>query len=144
MIAARAVSAAILHDGRFLLVRRGRAPAKGLYAFPGGRVEAGETLEQAVRREVLEETGASIINLRHVVDLNIVAEDDAQRIEFILSVHAAEYAGGKIVAGDDADAVVWANVDEMECLPLAKFVLDTARQLDTPWHEQNLLRDSGQ
>ena len=141
---ARAVSAAILHDGRFLLVRRGRAPAKGLYAFPGGRVEAGETLEQAVRREVMEETGATIAGVRHVIDLDIAAEGYEQRIEFILSVHAARFAGGNVIAGDDADAVLWANIEEMEHLPLAQFVLETACRLAAPWQEQDLLREAGQ
>lgn len=119
---------AILHEGRFLLVRRGRAPAKGLYAFPGGRVEAGETREQAVVREALEETGAQLANVAHVVDLAIPAEND-DRIEFVLSVHSASYAGGTVVAGDDADAAVWVTVDEMEQLPLAGSVLEIARQL---------------
>lgn len=111
-----------------LLVRRGRAPAKGLYAFPGGRVEAGETREQAVIREALEETGAQLANVAHVVDLEIPAEND-DRIEFVLSVHSASYAGGTVVAGDDADAAVWVTVDEMEQLPLAGSVLEIARQL---------------
>ncbi len=141
--AAQAVSAAILHEGRFLLVRRGRAPAKGLYAFPGGRVESGETLEQAVRREVMEETGATITDVKHVVDLDIVAEDDERRIEFILSVHSATFAGGKVIAGDDADAVLWASVEEMERLPLAKFVLETALRLAAPFQEQDLVREHG-
>lgn len=122
------MSVAILHEGRFLLVRRGRAPAKGLYAFPGGRVEAGETREQAVIREALEETGAQLANVAHVVDLEIPAEND-DRIEFVLSVHSASYAGGTVVAGDDADAAVWVTVDEMEQLPLAGSVLEIARQL---------------
>lgn len=122
------MSVAILHEGRFLLVRRGRAPAKGLYAFPGGRVEAGETREQAVIREALEETGAQLANVAHVVDLAIPAEND-DRIEFVLSVHSASYAGGTVVAGDDADAAVWVTVDEMEQLPLAGSVLEIARQL---------------
>lgn len=126
---ARAVSAAILHEGRFLLVRRGRPPALGLYAFPGGRVEPGETLEQAVRREVIEETGALVEDVRHLVDLEIEAETAAGEIEFILSVHAARFTGGTISAGDDADAVAWFSVTDMAALPLAGSVLDIARQL---------------
>ena len=125
----RAVSAAIFHDGRFLLVRRGRAPGKGLYAFPGGRVERGETLDEAVRREVAEETGAQIGGIRLLADLTIVAEDDPGRIAYVLSVHAAEFAGGPIVAGDDADAAAWFTVDEMAGLPLAGSVLEIARRL---------------
>lgn len=125
----RAVSAAIFLDGRFLLVRRGRAPAKGLYAFPGGRVEPGETLVEAVRREVEEETGARLGRVEHIVDLELESEAEPRRIEFVLSVHRAEFAGGEVVAGDDADAVAWLTVEEMAALPLAGSVLEIARAI---------------
>lgn len=124
-----AVSAAIFHQGRFLLVRRGRAPALGLYAFPGGRVEAGETLEEAVRREVSEETGAHLDAIRHLVDLPIAAEGDGKRVEFMLSVHVAGFGGGELSPGDDADAIGWYTVDEMAGLPLAGSVLEIAREI---------------
>ena len=55
-----AVSAAIFRAGRLLLVRRARSPAKGFYSLPGGRVEYGETLEQALTREIAEETSLAI------------------------------------------------------------------------------------
>jgi ADP-ribose pyrophosphatase YjhB (NUDIX family) len=55
-----AVSGAIFRDGKILLVRRARSPAKGFYSFPGGRVEFGESLHQALSREVDEETGLDI------------------------------------------------------------------------------------
>jgi ADP-ribose pyrophosphatase YjhB (NUDIX family) len=125
----RAVSAAILHEGRFLLVRRGRAPARGLYAFPGGRVEAGETLVEAVRREVMEETGAHLAAIEHLVDLELSSEREEGRIEFILSVHAAAFAGGDITAGDDADLALWLTLDEMGALPLAGSVYEIAARL---------------
>lgn len=125
----RAVSAAIYHQERFLLVRRGRAPAQGLYAFPGGRVEAGETLEEAVRREVIEETGALLSEVAHLVDLELASETETGRIEFILSVHIAGFAGGEILAGDDAEAAFWFTLDEMTSLPLAGSVLEIARTI---------------
>ena len=125
----RAVSAAIYHQGYFLLVRRGRAPAQGLYAFPGGRVEAGETLEQAVRREVIEETGALLSDVEHLVDLELASEVASGRIEFILSVHQARFCGGDIVAGDDAEAAFWCSLEEMAELPLAGSVLEIARSI---------------
>ena len=55
-----AVSAAIFRDGQVLLVRRARSPGKGFYSLPGGRVEFGESLHAALRREVDEETGLAI------------------------------------------------------------------------------------
>ncbi|MDN4988597.1 NUDIX hydrolase [Bradyrhizobium arachidis] len=55
-----AVSAAIFRDGKVLLTRRARSPAKGFYSLPGGRVEFGESLHQALKREVREETGLEI------------------------------------------------------------------------------------
>lgn len=125
----RAVSAAIYHRQRFLLVRRGRAPALGLYAFPGGRVEAGETPEQAVRREVIEETGALLADVAHFVDLELASERETGRIEFILSVHTASFAGGDIVAGDDAEAAIWSTLEEMAELPLAGSVLEIAQRV---------------
>lgn len=144
----RAVSAAILHEGRFLLVKRGRAPALGLYAFPGGRVEPGETLAEAVRREVIEETGALIAGIQHVVDLELASEQDNQRVEFILSVHAACFAGGEVAAGDDAAAVAWLTLDEMARLPLAGSVLEIARRIaggaDAPCAGHDSPRQAGQ
>ena len=143
----RAVSAAILHEGRFLLVRRGRAPARGLYAFPGGRVEAGETLIEAVRREVMEETGARVALVRHIVDLALSSEREEGRVEFILSVHSAAYAGGTIEAGDDADMALWLTLAEMAALPLAGSVYEIAQRLaaegETPCAGHDSPRQAG-
>ncbi|MGA9328164.1 MAG: NUDIX domain-containing protein, partial [Bradyrhizobium sp.] len=55
-----AVSAAIFREGKILLVRRARSPAKGFYSLPGGRVEFGETLHAALHREIAEETALRI------------------------------------------------------------------------------------
>src|SRR6516164_11407943 len=55
-----AVSAVIFREGKVLLVRRARSPAKGFYSLPGGRVEFGESLATALQREVDEETGLKI------------------------------------------------------------------------------------
>ena len=123
----RAVSAAIFYRGRFLLVRRGRAPGRGLYAFPGGRVEAGETLVEAVRREVMEETGALVGAVEHMVDLDLEPADGGAG--FVLSVHAAGFAGGAIVAGDDAEEAMWLTLEEMAALPLAAFVYEIAARI---------------
>ena len=122
----RAVSAAIFHQDRFLMVRRGRPPGRGLYAFPGGRVEAGETLFEAVRREVMEETGALLDAVEHFVDLELPSDGPTV---FMLSVHVAGFAGGAIAAGDDAEAAMWLTLDEMAALPLASRVYEIAQRI---------------
>lgn len=82
-----------------------------------------------MRRETTEETGAQIDGIRHVVDLDIPSEEDESRIEFVLSVHAAGFVAGDVVAGDDAAEVDWFSVEEMAGLPLAGSVLEIARQI---------------
>lgn len=125
----KAVSVAVFHNGKFLLVRRGRPPAFGLYAFPGGKVEADESLDEAVRREAMEETSAELTDIRHIVDLEIPCENDNSIIQFVLSVHGARFVGGTINAGDDAAEVDWFSIDEMRKLPLAASVLEIAQQI---------------
>ncbi|MDD5191437.1 MAG: NUDIX domain-containing protein, partial [Dehalococcoidales bacterium] len=58
------VGALVVKDGRCLLIQRGKEPSKGKWSIPGGKVELGETIESAVRREVLEECGIDIIVLK--------------------------------------------------------------------------------
>ena len=73
-----AVSAAIFRDGKVLLTRRARSPAKGFYSLPGGRVEFGESLHQALNREVDEEIGESLWNRIAARDDVAVLVDDVQ------------------------------------------------------------------
>ena len=125
--AIEAVSVALLRGERVLLVRRGRAPAMGLFAFPGGRVEAGETLEDAVRRELREETGLEAEAIAPVVTLDIDPEGSGPA--FRLHVFRASYAGGEPQAGDDADMASFYSLEEMAGLPVIPSVLDVARRL---------------
>jgi ADP-ribose pyrophosphatase YjhB (NUDIX family) len=101
-----AVGAVLRSDGRVLLVRRANPPSRGLWALPGGRVEAGESLEAAVRREVLEETRIRV----RVTDLLGVAEreDPAAGVRWIIAEFAVRADDvSTLRAGDDATEAAW-------------------------------------
>lgn len=127
-----AVSVALVRDDRVLLVRRGRPPSLGLYAFPGGRVEAGETAEAAARRELFEETGLAAGKLVPHREYLIEREPRGKPVGFRLQVFSGSYAGGEAVAGDDADEAAWFTLADMEKLPVIDSVLEVARELLVP------------
>ena len=111
---------AVVHDeaGRLLLIRRGHAPHAGLWSVPGGRVEAGESPEAAVEREVREETGLRVRVGAAVGRIRIPAGDVVYDVvDFACSlVDPAEQP----VAGDDATDVVFADaaaVAQLSCTP---------------------------
>ena len=122
-----AVSVAVFHDDAFLLVRRGREPSKGLFAFPGGRVDAGETDEDAVRRELAEETGLTVETLHPLAEFHLPGA--AEYPAFRLLVFRGYRPAGTLQAGDDADAIGWFSLDEMQFLPVIPSVLETARAI---------------
>ena len=91
-----AVSAAILRDGKVLIVRRARKPALGVYTLPGGVVEAGETLEEAVRREVREETALDIEPVALAGHREVIIRDAQARTErhFVILCFASRWLSG--------------------------------------------------
>lgn len=110
-----AVSAAIFRDGRVLIVRRGRPPAHGLYTLPGGGVELGETLEDAVIREVREETGLAIAPLALVGFREAIGRDAAGRVErhFVILPFAARWIGGEIALNEELAEADWRQPAEL-------------------------------
>ena len=113
-----AVSAAIFRDGRVLIVRRARPPAHGLHSLPGGGVELGETLEEAVIREVREETGLAIAPLAPVGFRQAIARDTAGRVErhFVILPFAARWVAGEIVLNEELAEAHWRKPDEIASL----------------------------
>jgi ADP-ribose pyrophosphatase YjhB (NUDIX family) len=114
-----AVSAAIVRDGRVLIVRRGRAPAQGVYTLPGGVVEAGETLTEAVTREVREETGLAIAPEALVGHREVILRDDDGRVRnhFVILSFAARWLSGEPVPQpEEISEARWRLPDELSGL----------------------------
>ena len=124
------VSVLVRRDGKVLLVRRGRPPAAGSWSLPGGKVEFGERLEAAAIREIGEETGLAIDELRRIDMAEITGRDAAGAVDWhvVLVVFAGRCAGGTLAAGDDAAEVRWVGPDGLDGLELTE---DTRRVIET-------------
>src|SRR5437588_2973606 len=104
-----AVSAAIVRDGRLLVVRRARSPALGLFTLPGGVVEAGETLVEAIVREVREETALTIEPVALAGHREVIVRDRAGRTErhFVILTFAARWLAGEAVLSEEVAEARW-------------------------------------
>jgi 8-oxo-dGTP diphosphatase len=105
-----AVGAVVVHDGDLLMVRRGRGPAEGEWSVPGGRVESGELMVEAVTRELREETGLEGICGKLLGFVERI-EDGSHFVILDFEVTILERQPG--VAGDDAAEVEWVPVHEV-------------------------------
>jgi ADP-ribose pyrophosphatase YjhB (NUDIX family) len=111
-----AVSAGIFRDGKILLVRRAREPAKGLYTFPGGRVEFGESLANAVTREVREETGLTIEVLGLAGYREYLPARTGGLGHFIILAFAARWVAGEVFLNDELDDAIWRDPGDLRGL----------------------------
>lgn len=111
----RCVGAIVTDEaGRMLVIRRARPPAAGLWSIPGGRVEPGESDAAAVEREVMEETGLTVVAGEHV---GTVQRPVAADLAYEIHDYRATLAGGDQRAGDDAAEVRWVTPAELRALP---------------------------
>ena len=101
-----AVSASIFRDGKILLVRRARAPAKGIYSLPGGRVEFGETLHAALAREIDEETGLAV-DIVGLAGWREVLPAASGGGHYVILSFAARWAAREPVLNDEHDDFKW-------------------------------------
>lgn len=119
------VGAVVVHEGRVLLVKRGVAPSKGLWAVPGGALELGETLQQGAEREILEETGVTIRAREPVYTFDFFERDQDRRVRFhfVIVDVAADFIQGDVKGADDAVEARWLLPEELDRLPVSKNTL---------------------
>jgi 8-oxo-dGTP diphosphatase len=123
------VGAVVTHDGRLLLIRRGRGAYADQWAVPGGRQRRGETMQEAAVRETQEETGL-IVEIGDVVWAGDIL-DDAMPPTYHYTVvdFAASLVGGTLRAGDDAAEARWVPLAEIRDLRLTPTMHDLLERL---------------
>ena len=132
------VGAIILDGNKILLEKRKNAPSKGKWTVPGGLVELGESMEQAVIREVKEETGLEVYEPRLVDAVNYISlgEKGAVRYHFVIVDYLVTVKGGKPKAASDAEALKWVPFNEVEEYALTesfrRFFQGNRQRLENP------------
>ncbi len=116
------VAAIILNLGKVLLVKRGVEPGKGKWSIPGGAVELGEELHEALKREVREDCGLDV-EVDRLMDMveNIIPDKNGRlRFHFIVLDFLAHLRGGTLKPADDVTDALWVPLDQAETYDLTK------------------------
>ena len=124
------MGAIILHRDRVVLVRRGREPLKGLWSLPGGGLDAGERLEDGIRREVREETGLVVKPLGVFEVFERLHRDQRGRLEYhyVLIDYLCRATGGELKAADDASSAEWVRRRDLAHYPITEGTLDVIQR----------------
>ena len=130
------VGAVVIDGTKVLLVRRGQEPLKGEWSLPGGALELGETLQQGVVREVLEETGLIVAPGGILEILDRITPDGTSgrvRYHYVLIDFVCRVTGGALCAGTDAEEVRWVEQNELQngyrLAPITLVVIEKAFRL---------------
>lgn len=119
------VGGVVVHEGRVLLIRRGKPPLLGRWMIPGGTVELGETLAEAVVREMWEETGLRVAPDRVLtVADRITREDGRVAYHFVIVDYLCRRISGEARAGSDAQEVAWVSPEELSSYELTPEALE--------------------
>jgi 8-oxo-dGTP diphosphatase len=125
-----AVGGVVLDGDRVLLVRRGQAPSVGRWSIPGGLVHLGEPLEDAVVREIHEESGlhVRVLGLCGVIDRVIRGDDGAVRYHYVIIDYVSIVESGALHAGSDAAEAHWVPFAEITSYDITDGVADMVRR----------------
>lgn len=129
------VAAVVRRGDQVLLVRRGREPAKGAWALPGGLLELGESVEEGLRRELREECGIEVQVGPLIAVFEPVERDQVGRVRFHFVVldYLADYLSGELQAADDAADAHWVHIaalDDLPMLPETRAIIRRALSVD--------------
>ena len=125
-----AVGAVVCHQGKVLLVRRGHEPAMGRWVIPGGGVELGETVRDAVRREIREECGIEIsVANEPAAVVDRIDRDTAGRVRYhyVIIDYLADYQSGMLTPGSDVTAAQWVDPADLPTYDLTPISIDLVR-----------------
>ena len=113
-----AVGAVVFSENKILLVKRSNHPAKGMWAVPGGKIQAGETMQQALVREIKEETGLDIRVGEIVFVFDVIRHDEQKELSFhyVIIDFFCDLLGGELKAGDDAREVRWISREDLKTI----------------------------
>ncbi|MCG7492145.1 NUDIX hydrolase [Thalassobius sp. Cn5-15] len=130
---ALAALAVTVHEGRVLLVRRRNDPDRGIWGYPGGHVESGETAAAAAVRELQEETAVTAEAVATLGGLDLIGHhaDGSVKHHYYLVAVECRYCAGRPVADDDVDQAVWVPVADVleHKIALSDHVDDLLRQV---------------
>lgn len=121
------VGVVVFRNEEVLLVKRKKDPYKGQWSIPGGKQELGETVTQAARRELMEETGVEVNELTLIDVIDIIVPDEEGKIlyHYIVADYRAHWLSGECSPGDDAQDVQWFNLNKLGSISL----LDKTRKI---------------
>ena len=127
------VGAVVIHRGKVLLIRRGKEPMRGRWVIPGGTVELGETLQEALVREVEEETGLRVEPREVVLVFDHIERDSAGiTCHYVVIDYACDYVSGLPRVGSDAESVALVSPEDLASYDLPErahsLVLEAFRQ----------------
>jgi ADP-ribose pyrophosphatase YjhB (NUDIX family) len=122
------VGGVVVHDGRVLLIRRGKEPLYGRWVVPGGTVELGEPLDEALVREMREETGLEVEPLELLTVFDRIQRDGARVLyHHVIVDYLCRWLSGEARAASDALEVAWATPEELERYDLPAKALEVVQ-----------------